>query len=213
MFTEHDINAFCQDSSDGNPLHLNDDFAIASGFERRLVPGMLLARMMIPIDQQVTGVHAKFIKPIYPDTHYEMGYEYSEKTLHSEGYYWWGIGEEKHAKIWIKKHIIISEISGVDANYRGNYSVHSPAREISRACSWASYFVGTKFPGHGGILGEVDIRVIPDDATRGAGLSFAVHADPPHEATGAVDISASLKGESGEFFAYCTIQAFMPRTK
>lgn len=44
-FTEGDVTAFCGVTGDFNPYHLDAEFAAASRFERRIVPGLLTASM------------------------------------------------------------------------------------------------------------------------------------------------------------------------
>jgi 3-hydroxybutyryl-CoA dehydratase len=45
-FTDEDVRGFAQISGDTNPVHLDDDYAAATRFGRRLVHGMLTASLL-----------------------------------------------------------------------------------------------------------------------------------------------------------------------
>jgi 3-hydroxybutyryl-CoA dehydratase len=48
-FTDGDVSMFCGVTGDFNPYHLDDTFAAASPFGRRIVPGLLTAGMVTHI--------------------------------------------------------------------------------------------------------------------------------------------------------------------
>lgn len=72
-FTADDVREFARLSGDYNPLHLDDDAARASGFERSIVHGALAASLIsrllgteLPGDGTIyLGQDVKFLRPIY----------------------------------------------------------------------------------------------------------------------------------------------------
>ncbi len=72
--TDAEIHAFAELSGDRNPLHLNDEFAAASRFGRRIAHGMLSASVISnAIGNHLPGTGAlylgqtlKFVAPVYP---------------------------------------------------------------------------------------------------------------------------------------------------
>ncbi len=72
--TDAEIHAFAELSGDRNPLHLNDEFAAASRFGRRIAHGILSASVISnAIGNHLPGTGAlylgqtlKFVAPVYP---------------------------------------------------------------------------------------------------------------------------------------------------
>lgn len=71
--TEEMMKSFRRLSGDGNPLHCDEDYAIASGFPGRVVYGMLtasfystMAGVYLPGQRAILqGVDSKFRSPVY----------------------------------------------------------------------------------------------------------------------------------------------------
>lgn len=71
--TEEMMESFRRLSGDGNPLHCDEDYAIASGFPGRVVYGMLtasfystMAGVYLPGQRAILqGVDSKFRSPVY----------------------------------------------------------------------------------------------------------------------------------------------------
>jgi 3-hydroxybutyryl-CoA dehydratase len=71
--TQPMVERFVQDTGDANPLHTNDDFARAGGFEQRVVHGLLVASFFstlvgvhLPGERALLhGVNASFHRPVY----------------------------------------------------------------------------------------------------------------------------------------------------
>src|SRR6185295_4870814 len=70
-----DIDAFIGLSGDTNPLHSDDAFAKAAGFEQRVVPGMLAVLGALPqyTDHVLSSLRARFQHPLYPNIEYPLG--------------------------------------------------------------------------------------------------------------------------------------------
>jgi len=73
--TDEDIRAFAAVTTDHNPVHLDDDFARATKFGRRIAHGMLGASLISAVlANQLPGKGAvylsqtlQFLAPVYPD--------------------------------------------------------------------------------------------------------------------------------------------------
>jgi 3-hydroxybutyryl-CoA dehydratase len=73
--TDEDIRAFADVTTDHNPVHLDDDFARATKFGRRIAHGMLGASLIsAALANQLPGKGAvylsqtlQFLAPVYPD--------------------------------------------------------------------------------------------------------------------------------------------------
>ena len=62
-FTDEDVKTFAEISGDHNPIHLDDDFAATTPFERRLVHGMLTAGMLSAVlGMQLPGPGSIYLK-------------------------------------------------------------------------------------------------------------------------------------------------------
>lgn len=74
-FTNNDIDTFANLTGDQNQLHLNDDFAIKKGFEKRICHGMLVSSHISKIlAMNFPGIGTiylnqfiSFKSPVYPD--------------------------------------------------------------------------------------------------------------------------------------------------
>jgi acyl dehydratase len=68
-FTEHDMQVFADITRDYNPVHLDDRFAAAKGFDGRICHGLLAAGMITEIGGQIgwlaSGMNFDFKKPVY----------------------------------------------------------------------------------------------------------------------------------------------------
>lgn len=72
--TDEDVRLYAQVSGDHNPLHLDDAFAAATPFGRRVAHGMLSASLfstilgtMLPGEGSIyLSQELKFVKPVYP---------------------------------------------------------------------------------------------------------------------------------------------------
>ena len=73
--TEELVNDFAKISGDFNPLHMDEDYASTTSFEKRVVHGMLLASFFSRVDgMYLPGKHAlyfsqtlKFVNPCFLD--------------------------------------------------------------------------------------------------------------------------------------------------
>jgi 3-hydroxybutyryl-CoA dehydratase len=73
--TDEDIRAFAKVTTDHNPVHLDDDFARATKFGRRIAHGMLGASLISAVlANQLPGKGTvylsqtlQFLAPVYPD--------------------------------------------------------------------------------------------------------------------------------------------------
>jgi 3-hydroxybutyryl-CoA dehydratase len=71
--TEADVTLFAGLSGDTNPLHINEEFASKTRFQRRIVPGMLTASLWSTlVGTQLPGPgsaymsqNIRFVKPVY----------------------------------------------------------------------------------------------------------------------------------------------------
>ena len=62
-FTDDDVFTFAKISGDHNPIHIDDDFAATTPFERRLVHGMLTAGMISAVlGMQLPGPGSIYLK-------------------------------------------------------------------------------------------------------------------------------------------------------
>jgi acyl dehydratase len=68
-FTENEVKAFADLSRDYNPVHFEDRWVKAKGFEDRICHGLLVAGMVTEIGGQIgwlaSGMNFRFIKPVY----------------------------------------------------------------------------------------------------------------------------------------------------
>jgi 3-hydroxybutyryl-CoA dehydratase len=68
-FTEGDVSAFCGVTGDFNPYHLDEQFASASRFGTRIIPGLLTASMVTHIGGLLgflaSEMHFEFLGPVY----------------------------------------------------------------------------------------------------------------------------------------------------
>ena len=68
-FTEQDVMDFAKISRDYNPFHLDERFAKALNFKRKICHGLLVGSMLTEIGGQLgwlaTEMHFKFQKPVY----------------------------------------------------------------------------------------------------------------------------------------------------
>lgn len=68
-FTDGDVAMFCGVTGDFNPYHLDDVFAAASPFGRRIVPGLLTASMLTHIGGMLaflaTEMHFEFLAGVH----------------------------------------------------------------------------------------------------------------------------------------------------
>lgn len=69
-FTESDLALFCGVTGDYNPYHLDEEFAAAAGFGRRILPGLLTASMVTHIGGLIgflaSEMRFEFLAPVYP---------------------------------------------------------------------------------------------------------------------------------------------------
>ncbi|MEN8171262.1 MAG: MaoC family dehydratase [Chloroflexota bacterium] len=64
-FSDNDVRTFAEISGDVNPVHLDDDFAAATRFEKRLVHGMLTAGLISAVlGTQLPGPGSVYIRQI-----------------------------------------------------------------------------------------------------------------------------------------------------
>lgn len=62
-FTDSDVRTFAEISGDHNPIHIDDEFAASTRFERRLVHGMLTAGMISAVlGMQLPGPGSIYLK-------------------------------------------------------------------------------------------------------------------------------------------------------
>jgi len=62
-FTDSDVRTFAEISGDHNPVHVDDEFAATTRFERRLVHGMLTAGMISAVlGMQLPGPGSIYLK-------------------------------------------------------------------------------------------------------------------------------------------------------
>ncbi len=62
-FTDEDVRTFAKISGDHNPIHIDDEFAASTRFERRLVHGMLTAGMISAVlGMQLPGPGSIYLK-------------------------------------------------------------------------------------------------------------------------------------------------------
>lgn len=62
-FTDNDVLTFAEISGDHNPVHIDDEFAATTRFERRLVHGMLTAGMISAVlGMQLPGPGCIYLK-------------------------------------------------------------------------------------------------------------------------------------------------------
>lgn len=68
-FTDGDLSLFCGLTGDLNPFHLDEEFAAAAPFGRRIVPGLLPASMVTHIGGLMgflaAEMHFEFLAPVY----------------------------------------------------------------------------------------------------------------------------------------------------
>ena len=68
-FSEDDMQVFAEITRDYNPVHLDDRFAHAKGFEGRICHGLLAAGIITEIGGQIgwlaSGMNFDFKKPVY----------------------------------------------------------------------------------------------------------------------------------------------------
>lgn len=82
-FTREDVEVFCKVTRDRNPLHREEEFARRSGFERLIVPGLLVASIFGDVlsdwDLLATEVLIQFVGPAYADDTVEITIEIDKK--------------------------------------------------------------------------------------------------------------------------------------
>ncbi|MBF0419910.1 MAG: acyl dehydratase [Magnetococcales bacterium] len=88
-FSAVDVDEFARLSGDVSPLHVSSDYAKKSGFEDRVVHGVLstglVSRMIgvhLPgVQSIISSINIKFIKPIIIDTDLEVTGEVTQVSL------------------------------------------------------------------------------------------------------------------------------------
>lgn len=69
-FTEADLALFCGVTGDLNPYHLDESFAVASWYGRRIVPGLLTGSMLTHIGGMLgflaTEMTFEYLQAVYP---------------------------------------------------------------------------------------------------------------------------------------------------
>jgi NAD(P)-dependent dehydrogenase (short-subunit alcohol dehydrogenase family) len=85
-----DLVAFAAASQDGNPLHLDADYAHHTPYGRPIVPGALLvatALGQLPADRldTLTRIRASFHRPVYPGTEFHLADRSTRLTIMCEG--------------------------------------------------------------------------------------------------------------------------------
>lgn len=68
-FTDGDSSLFCGITGDYNPYHIDDVFAEASFFKRRMIPGLLTVSMATHLGGMIgfvaSEMHFEFLAPVY----------------------------------------------------------------------------------------------------------------------------------------------------
>lgn len=85
-----DLVAFAAASQDGNPLHLDADYAHHTPYGRPIVPGALLvatALGQLPADRldRLTRIRASFHRPVFPGTEFHLADRDTRLTIMCEG--------------------------------------------------------------------------------------------------------------------------------
>jgi 3-hydroxybutyryl-CoA dehydratase len=68
-FSQNDVSAFAAISRDDNPVHDDEDFVRAKGFDGKICHGLLVACLITEIGGQIgwlaSGLSFRFLKPVY----------------------------------------------------------------------------------------------------------------------------------------------------
>lgn len=205
IFTAGDIDAFLAVSGDTNPLHSDYDFARMSGFDGRVVPGVLAAIAAVRDRGSLHTIRAKFAQPLYAYVDYPFG---CNGRLDR---FWYG-GKDKRAMMWVDELVFVNRNMSQyeSAQDIGDYVPKSGSMFWQHlVLHWASWMVGTRTPGHGGILAQLEIEFSDIDNPVVGGLSFATRIHW-NDNLGIVTLDSVLR--CGLLEAFCTITAFKPRT-
>lgn len=199
-FTDADYQSFVAFSGDTNPLHADDDFARASGFDSRVVPGMLAVGRLLQDRQPPKTLRVRFYAPMYFDTEYV-------ETWPEENHCW--IGKHGHRlNLWIDSHIDLTNPEPGQSAMCGEFKIKHEINAVAAVLNWISYFVGTRRPGAGAILANAAIVFTGKDVRCDTLAYETMLTDHPELAT--FMIYAVLKAE-GQEVARCEIQAFKSR--
>ncbi len=88
-FSEDDVAAFAELTKDYNPVHFDDRFAAAKGFQRTICHGLLVASLLTEIGGQIawlaSGMNFRFVGPVYPgdDLHCTLVIESVDRRGHA----------------------------------------------------------------------------------------------------------------------------------
>lgn len=196
-FTIPQIDDFLSLSGDTNPLHSDDAFARAAGFERRVVPGMLAVRSSMHPTLPAKTVKARFSQPLYPDVQYRTGLDMNRDL------FWLG-GEEKRVAVWRDCAVLVQHWYIADEPHVGDYHTSGVVSRQSLVFCWISWFVGTQLPGHGGILTDIEIEFLKDGNPACDKLSYGVRI--ARQKFGMVVLDAVLS-EGDDVIAYAELRA------
>lgn len=195
-FTIPQIDDFLSLSGDTNPLHADDAFAKAAGFEQRVVPGMLAVRSSMHPTIPAKTVKARFSHPLYPDVQYRTGLDMNRDL------FW--LGDEKRVSVWRDCSVTVQHWEIADEPHVGDYHTTDVVSRQSLVLCWISWFVGTQLPGHGGILSGIEVEFLKDTNPPSDKLSYGVRI--AQQKFGMVVLDAVLS-EGDEVIAYAELRA------
>lgn len=82
-FTDGEVALFCSITGDFNPYHIDDTFAQATRFKKRIIPGLLTASMVTHIGGMIgflaTEMHFEFVGAVYINDTVLVEVEITEK--------------------------------------------------------------------------------------------------------------------------------------
>ena len=197
IFTSAEIDEFCRNSGDTNPLHSDASFAKMNGFDDRVVPGMLAVSKMLG-DRQPKTLRAKFVEPLYPNVEYPECFKLESNRL-------WIGGNQKKTIIWLDGAVrcaqeVFGPITGAFGSSFNSFRSH--------VFNWVSWFVGTQHPGHGAVLSNVEIYFHDQSNESINSVDYSAMTQENRD-IGVMVIDAMLIARN--CMATCQITAFLPR--